>query len=114
MEDSIELSVDNKSSLDAILSKTQLLLLRLSSPKEDANFISNKLYKEIVYNNFLLYSPIIFEIVIVFAPVDNETTQTIIGNLLKQIPEYREDILNGFEYMVEDIIKQSKLLDVAK
>ena len=99
VEESIEISGDISSQFDTMLTKAFRVMLRLSSPAEDEVFLSTKVYKQIIYQNFLLYSPLIFEVLIVFEPLNHAGTLQIVNNFMMTIPEYFDDVNLGFQHI---------------
>ncbi|KAH8356867.1 hypothetical protein KR200_004769 [Drosophila serrata] len=72
------------------------LVLRLSTSKEsDSEWISPQQHSSLLYSNYLISVPMIFDLIIAVGdaePSNMELLRQIVGNVLRLQPEYRKDL----------------------
>ncbi|XP_063704430.1 activating signal cointegrator 1 complex subunit 2 [Culicoides brevitarsis] len=87
-----------------VLKHVVTIVCRLVTAKEsETEWIGKEALGEMLYTNYLVSIPMIFDLAIALGPENGKVLNKIIAQMIKIQPKYHNDLLNGLEYVQASI-----------
>lgn len=92
-----------------------IIVCRLITNREsDEEFMSKEKQAEIIYKNFIISIPMLFDMVTLFGYSNKNLVQKIIDTLLKIEPKYSHDLKMGIKFIISTFDSMRKQLEVTE
>jgi activating signal cointegrator complex subunit 2 len=92
-----------------------IIVCRLITNREsDEEFMSREKQAEIIYKNFIISIPMLFDMVTLFGYSNKSLMQKIIDTLLKIEPQYSHDLKMGIKFILSTFEAMRKQLEVTE
>lgn len=89
------------------------IVCRLITNREsNAEYLSKGKHAEIIYKNFIITIPMLFDMLTLYGYSNKNLMQEIIDTLLKIEPKYSEDLKMGIKFILSTFESMKKQLDV--
>jgi activating signal cointegrator complex subunit 2 len=102
-------------SYEKICSNALIIVCRLITNREsDVEFMSKEKQAEIIYKNFVISIPMLFDVVTLFGYSNRGLVQKILDTLLKIEPQYTHDLKMGLKFILSTFGAMRKQLEVTE
>jgi activating signal cointegrator complex subunit 2 len=92
-----------------------VIVCRLITNREsDEEFMSKEKQAEIIYKNFVISIPMLFDIVTLFGYSNKNLVQKIVDTLLKIEPQFTHDLKMGLKFILSTFVAMRKQLEVTE
>lgn len=109
LSDILEDGTVGKETYDAVCKNTLLIICRLITNREsDTEFMTKEKQAELIYGNFLVTIPMVFDLISLFGYSNKTLLQKIFDTLLAIEPRYQNDLKLGIKFILStfDVMKQ--------
>jgi hypothetical protein len=109
LNDILEDGSEGKEIFDAVCKNSLLIVCRLVTNREsDTEFMTKEKQADILYGNFIVSIPMIFDLIALFGYSNKDLLQKVLETLLAIEPKYQHDLKLGIKFILStfEVIKK--------